>query len=378
MAGLKVGVHRHTEPGERRVALVPEAVPRLAKAGIEVLVAAGAGAAAWHPDAAYGAAGATVVDQSELLERVDVLLTVGRPDPVTLASLRSEQALIGLLSPFGDPAFAEDLAERGITLISLDGLPRTLSRAQGMDALTSQANVAGYKAVLVAAEAYGRFLPMLVTAAGTARPAKVLVLGVGVAGLQAIGTAKRLGAVVSAYDIRPESKTEAVSVGATFLDLGGPTSSGSGGYARALTQQEQQAQQEALTAHIARHDIVITTAQVPGRKPPTLVTEDAVTAMAAGAVIVDMAAGPMGGNVEISRAGQRFVTDGGVTVIGAGNLAATVPVSASDAYSRNLTALLLHLVDDGRLVIDPTDEVQAGVVVTHGGKVIHPLLGGAG
>lgn len=377
MTVLKVGVYRHTEPGERRVALVPEAVQRLAKVGVEVLVAAGAGAAAMQQDEAYRTAGATVVEPSELVGQVDVLLTVGRPDPATTAALRPGQALLGLLSPFGDPAFAEDLAKREITLISLEGLPRTLSRAQGMDALTSQANVAGYKAVLVAAEAYGRYLPMLVTAAGTARPAKVLVLGVGVAGLQAIGSARRLGAVVSAYDIRPEAKAEATSVGATFLDLGGPSGAGTGGYARALTEEEQQAQQAALTAHIARHDIVITTAQVPGRRPPTLVTAAAVAAMAPGAVIVDIAAGPLGGNVEGSLDGQRLVTDGGVTLIGAGNLPATVPVSASEAYSRNLTALLLHLVSDGRLTIDPTDEVQAGVVVTHEGKVIHPLLGGA-
>jgi NAD(P) transhydrogenase subunit alpha len=242
-----------------------------------------------------------------------------------------------------------------------------------MDALTSQANVAGYKAALAAAAAFGRFFPLLITAAGTARPAKVLVLGTGVAGLQAIGTAKRLGAVVSAYDVRPQTKSEVESLGATFVELAsvGPAA-GEGGYARVLTEDERQAQQAELTGHIARHDVVITTAQVPGRRPPLLVTEDAIKAMAAGSVIVDMGAGPLGGNVAGSVPDAQTVTENGVTVIGAGALAASVPTAASSAFARNVSALLLHLVADGELAIDLSDEIAAGVVITHEGTVVQP------
>jgi NAD(P) transhydrogenase subunit alpha len=242
-----------------------------------------------------------------------------------------------------------------------------------MDALSSQANVAGYKAVLVAAAAFGRFFPMLTTAAGTARPARVLVLGTGVAGLQAIGTARRLGAVVSAYDVRPQTRTEVESLGGTFIELTSVGSAaGAGGYARALSDEERQAQQAELTGHIARHDVIITTAQVPGRKPPVLVTEDAIKAMTAGAVVVDMAAGPLGGNVAGSAPDETVVTGNGVTIVGAGNLAATVPGSSSAFLARNIATLLLHLVKDGALAIDPADEIQAGVVITHDGAVIHP------
>ena len=281
--------------------------------------------------------------------------------------------MFGLLAPLTDPDLAAGLAARGVTAVSLDGLPRTLSRAQQMDALTSQSNVAGYKAVLVAAGAFGRFFPLLITAAGTARPAKLLVLGTGVAGLQAIGTARRLGAVVSGYDVRPSSKSEVESLGATFLELTSVTSAaGEGGYARELTEDERRAQQAELSGHIAANDVVITTAQVPGRRPPLLVTEDTVKAMAAGSVIVDMAASALGGNVAGSVPGEQIVTENGVTLVGAPNLPATVPTAASSAYSRNMTALLLHMTSDGSLAIDPQDEIQAGVVITHDGRVIHP------
>jgi NAD(P) transhydrogenase subunit alpha len=262
-----------------------------------------------------------------------------------------------------------------VTAVSLDGLPRTLSRAQGMDALTSQASVAGYKAVLIAAAAYGRFFPLLITAAGTARPAKLLVLGTGVAGLQAIGTARRLGAQVSGYDVRPASKGEVESLGATFIELksvGG--AAGEGGYARELTQEERDAQQAELTGHIARHDVVITTAQVPGRRPPLLVTEDATKAMSAGSVLVDMGASDLGGNVAGSVPGETIVTENGVTIVGAVNLPSSVPTAASNAYSRNISALLLHMVSDGALAIDLEDEIQAGVVVAHDGRVVHPAV----
>ena len=370
---MKVAVVKESAPGERRVALVPEMIARLRGAGLEVLVESGAGNGAWFSNSAYAEAGATVVTREELLADADLVLTVGQPDEEILGGLRSGQAVLGMLNPLADPGLAATLASRGITAISLDGLPRTLSRAQGMDALSSQANVAGYKAALVGAATFSRFFPMLTTAAGTARPAKVLILGTGVAGLQAIGTARRLGAVVSAYDVRPQTKTEVESLGGTFIELTSVGSAaGEGGYARVLTDEERQAQQAELAAHIARHDVVITTAQVPGRKPPLLITEDALKAMTAGSVVVDMGSGPLGGNVAGSVPNQTIVTGNGITVIGAGNLAASTPGAASAFLARNISALLLHMVADGALTIDPSDEIQAGVVITHDGAVIQP------
>ncbi|HET8661368.1 MAG TPA: NAD(P) transhydrogenase subunit alpha [Micromonosporaceae bacterium] len=368
---LTVAVPRESRADEQRVALVPEQVGTLRAAGMEVVVETGAGSRAWFCDDAYAAAGATVLPTGELYAAAGVVVGVGRP---RLAALRAGQVVVGLLRPREDPALMTRLAALGVTAVSLDELPRTLTRAQPMDALTSQANVAGYKAVLVAANALGRFLPMLVTAAGTARPARVLVLGAGVAGLQAIGTARRLGAVVHAYDIRPQSREEARSVGATVLDLTGPDGDAEGGYARALADGEEAALRTALAPHVAAADVVVTTAQVPGRRPPLLVAEEAVKGMAPGSVIVDLAAGPEGGNTALTRAGATVVTEGGVTVVGAGDLAATVPIAASAAYSRNVTALLTHLVRDGRPAIDRTDEIQAGVVVTHLGRVVHPVI----
>jgi NAD(P) transhydrogenase subunit alpha len=368
---MKVGVLKETTPGERRVALVPEMVARLRGAGLDILVQSGAGDGAWFADSAYAEAGAAIVSRDELLAEAGIVVAINRPDEVVTGALRAGQALVGMLNPLVDPACAAALAAKGVTAISMDGLPRTLPRAQGMDALTSQANVAGYKAALVGAAAFGRFFPLLITAAGTARPAKVLVLGTGVAGLQAIGTAKRLGAVVAAYDVRPQTKAEVESLGATFVELTSVASAaGEGGYARALTEDERQAQQAELTGHIARHDVIITTAQVPGRRPPLLVTEDAIKAMAAGSVIVDMGAGPLGGNVAGSVPDIEIVTENGVTVIGAGGLAATVPTAASNAFARNVSALLLHLTADGELAIDLTDEIAAGVVITHDGAVV--------
>ena len=370
---MKVAVVKETAPGEQRVALVPEAIAKLTGAGLEVLVETGAGDGAWFPDAAYAEAGAAIVSRAELAAAADVILTVTRPDDALLGALRPGQAVFGMLNPLADPAFAADLAARGVTAISLDGLPRTLPRAQSMDALTSQANVAGYKAALVAATAFARYFPLLITAAGTARPAKVLVLGTGVAGLQAIGTARRLGAVVSAYDVRPQTKTEVESLGATFIELTsvGPAA-GAGGYARDLTDEERQAQQAELIGHIARHDVVITTAQVPGRRPPLLLTDDAVKAMSPGSVVVDMGSGPLGGNVAGSVPGETVVTGDGVTIIGASNLAAGMPSAASSAYARNISTLLLHMLAGGALTIDTSDEIQAGVVITHGGVVVQP------
>lgn len=365
---LRIGVATERTHGERRVALTPDAVGRLRDAGAEVLVEAGAGAAAWFPDEDYAKAGASVVTGDDVVGDSGLLVGVGRPP---LDGLRSGQAILGLLQPLLDPARMARLAEQGVTAISLDGLPRTLPRAQGMDALTSQANVAGYKAVLVATEHFGRYLPLLITAAGTSKPAEVLVLGAGVAGLQAIGTARRLGAQVRAYDVRPAAKGEVQSLGAQFVELTsvGPAA-GEGGYARALTPEEQAAQQDELSAHIARHDIVITTAQVPGRRPPLLVTEDALSAMRPGSVVVDMGASDLGGNVAGSEPGTTTLTPGGVTIVGASNLPSQLATSASSAFSRNVSALVTHMLRDGELLVDLTDEIQAGVVITHGGKVV--------
>jgi len=374
---MKAAVVRETAPGERRVALVPDAIAKLAPAGIDVLVETGAGDGAWLPDSAYAEAGAAIVGAGELYRTADVVLTVTRPPAPALQELRPGQAVIGMLAPLSDPELAATLAAAGVTAVSLDGLPRTLSRAQPMDALTSQSNVAGYKAVLVAAAEFGRYFPLLITAAGTAPPAKLLVLGTGVAGLQAIGTARRLGAVVSGYDIRPTSKAEVESLGATFVELTSVGSAaGEGGYARELTAEERQAQTDELAAHIARQDVVITTAQVPGRRPPLLVTEDALKAMNPGSVIVDMGASALGGNVAGSRPGETVVTGNGITIIGADNLPATVPAAASSAYSRNITSLLLHLTSGGALAIDTSDDIQAGVVITHDGQVVHPGVAG--
>jgi len=371
---MKVSVVKETAPGERRVALVPEAVAKLRAAGLDILVESGAGDRAWHTDDSYAEAGAAIVSRADALA-ADVVLMVSRPDAAALSSFRSGQVVIGLLAPLADPDLTDALARSGVTELSMDMIPRTLPRAQPMDALSSQANIAGYKAALLGAAEYGRFFPLLITAAGTARPAKVLVLGTGVAGLQAIGTARRLGALVSAYDVRPETRTEAESVGATFIELTsvGPAS-GEGGYARALTEDERMAQQQELAGHIARHDVVITTAQVPGRRPPLLVTEDALKSMAAGSVIVDMGASALGGNVAGSVPGETVLTENGVTIIGASALPSSMAAASSAMYARNVSALLLYLVKDGELVLDRDDELQAGVIVTSGGSVVHPAL----
>jgi proton-translocating NAD(P)+ transhydrogenase subunit alpha len=371
---MKVSVVKETAPGERRVALVPESIGKLTAAGLEVLVESGAGDGAWFTDDSYAEAGASVVSRSEAMA-ADVVLMVGKPDDATVSALHAGQAVIGLFGALADPGLADRFARAGVTAVSLDMIPRTLPRAQPMDALSSQANIAGYKAAIIGAAEFGRFFPLLITAAGTARPARVLVLGTGVAGLQAIGTAKRLGAVVSAYDVRPETRTEAESVGATFIELTSVGSgAGEGGYARALSEEERQAQQDELAGHIARHDVIITTAQVPGRRPPQLVTEDALKAMTAGSVIVDMGASALGGNVAGSVPGETVVTENGVTIVGAGGLPSTMPAAASAMYARNISTLLLYLVKDGQLTLDPDDELQAGVVITRDGAVVHPAL----
>jgi len=372
---VKVAVIKEAAPWERRVALVPEGVAKLCAAGLEVLTEAGAGDRSWLADEAYAEAGATVLARDELLAAADALLMVGPPDARVTAALRPGQLVIGLLAPLTSPDLVAMAAKAGVTAVSLDLLPRTLPRAQPMDALSSQASIAGYKAAVLAAGEFGRFFPLLITAAGTARPAKVLVLGAGVAGLQAIGTARRLGAVVTGYDVRPAARAEVESLGATFLELTsvGPAA-GEGGYARELTGEERQAQQDELAGHIGRHDVVITTAQVPGRRPPVLVSADALKEMAAGSVVVDMGASDLGGNVAGSAVDQTIVTENGVTVIGAGRLPSSMPAAASAMYSRNISSLLLYLVKDGELALDLSDDLQAGVVVTRDGSVVHPAL----
>jgi NAD(P) transhydrogenase subunit alpha len=366
-----VGVVRERASGEHRVAMVPDVIGRLRSTGVEVLVEAGAGAAAWFPDEAYEKAGARVVATAELYRDADIVLCVSPPEH----PLRDGQVLVGLLDPLRRLDAVRDWTRRGVTAVSLDQLPRTLSRAQAMDALSSQATIAGYRAVVLAAGTYSRYFPMLTTAAGTSTPAKVLILGAGVAGLSAIGAARRLGAVVTAYDVRPQSKGEVESLGAKFLELSSVESgAGDGGYARALTGAEQQALQEELDRHIGRFDVVITTAQVPGRRPPVLVTAAALTEMGPGSVVVDLAASELGGNVEGSEPERTVVRDNGVTVVGAGNLPASMATAASTAYARNLNALLAHLIRDGVPHIDPTDEIQAGVVITHRGTVVNPAV----
>jgi NAD(P) transhydrogenase subunit alpha len=285
--------------------------------------------------------------------------------------LRAGQTVVGLLAARVDPGYAAALAARRVTGISLDGVPRTVSRAQEMDALTSQATVAGYRAVLVAANAFERFFPLLITAAGTSKPAEVLVLGAGVAGLSAIGTARRLGAIVRAYDVRAAARDDARSVGAQLIEPRSVADAAdTGGYARELTGDEQRAGRAELADHVVRHDIVIATAQVPGRRPPLLVDEDTVKAMRPGSVVVDLAAGPLGGNVALSEPGRTIVTDNGVSIVGAPNLAREMATAASAAYSRNVAALLRYLRPDSVVRFDPADEIHTGVFVTWNGEVL--------
>jgi NAD(P) transhydrogenase subunit alpha len=375
MSALAVGAVAETAPGERRVALSPDGAARLQTAGQQVIIEAGAGAAAWFPDTDYADARARLVSRHELYEQADIVVCVHPPAEADVSLLRPGQVLIGLLAPLIDPRLARRLADAKVTAISLDGLPRTVSAAQSMDALSSQANVAGYKAALLAAHSYGGYLPMFMTAAGTTRPAQVLVIGAGVAGLQAISTARRLGAVVTGYDVRDAARSDVLSTGALFLDVGTAVSAaGDGGYARALTDDERDAQQSALNAAIGGFDIVITTAQVPGRRPPSLVSASGLAAMQPGSVVIDLAASELGGNVEGSVPETTTITDNGVTVIGAGNLPSSVPKAASTAYARNVVALLAHLVRDGSIVLDADDNITAGVLITHDGDIVRPAV----
>jgi NAD(P) transhydrogenase subunit alpha len=340
------------------VALVPEAVARLAAAGFDIVVEAGAGSAASFPDAAYAEAGA---DLSGSVWEAEGIVKVRKPSAAEADRLSDGQILIAFLEPLTDPAGVERLADRGVTGFAMESIPR-ITRAQPMDALSSQATVAGYKAVIIAAERLPRFFPMLMTAAGTVAPAKALVLGAGVAGLQAIATARRLGAVVSGFDVRPVVREQVESLGASFLDLGIIGEETAGGYARELTDEEQLRQREQLAQRIPDYDVVVTTALVPGRPAPRLVPAGAVARMRPGAVIVDLAA-ETGGNCELTEPGE-IVEREGVTIVGLTNLASTMPFHASQLYARNVSALLQHLAPDGELALDWEDEITAGACVT--------------
>jgi H+-translocating NAD(P) transhydrogenase subunit alpha len=367
---MKIGILKESTPHERRVALTPDAVAQLVKAKHEVLIEKGAGTAAFFTDADYQKAGARPVDAAAVFAEADFVVKVQKPTAAEAGKLREGTVLISLLQPATSADLLAQLTQRKVTAFAMESIPR-ISRAQSMDALSSQANVAGYKAVLLAAEALPKFLPMMTTAAGTIRPAKVLVLGAGVAGLQAIATARRLGAVVWGYDVRAAVKEQVESLGAKFLefDIGVKDAEGAGGYAKELSDEAKRKQQEQLAEKTKDFDVVITTAAIPGRPAPRLVTKETVAGMRPGSVIVDLAA-ETGGNCEVTKPGE-IVTVNGVTIIGTLNLPATMPVHASQMYARNVVELLKLLVTkDGRLNLDFNDEIIKGTCVTHDGKTL--------
>jgi NAD(P) transhydrogenase subunit alpha len=372
-----IGIPREIFPGERRVAMVPAVVPILAKAGLEVVVEAGAGVDAGFPDAEYTAKGAKILaTRADVFGTAEVILQVlchgsndatGKED---LPLLRRDQILIGFLRPLGTLQTARDIAERGVTSFSVELMPRT-TRAQSMDALSSMATISGYKSVIVAADLLPRLFPMMTTAAGTITPARVLVIGAGVAGLQAIATAKRLGAVVSAYDMRAASKEQVQSLGGRFVELPieATDAQDARGYGKAQDDAFYNRQRELLGQVVSQSDVVISAAVIPGKKSPVLVTREAVSRMAPGSVVIDMAA-ERGGNCEVTCPGEKIV-EYGVTVIGWFNLASTVPYHASQMYARNLSAFLLHLVKDGKVVLNRNDEIIRETLLTEGGQVVN-------
>ncbi|MEO6796868.1 MAG: Re/Si-specific NAD(P)(+) transhydrogenase subunit alpha [Candidatus Dormibacter sp.] len=367
---MKVGVPKEMTAGERRVGLVPDGVTKLGAAKLELSIQAGAGGEAFFPDEAYQKAGATIVpDAQSLFKGADAILKVQPPSLEEVAWMRAGALSISFLQPSTHADVVKALARQQVTAFSLELVPR-ISRAQSMDALSSQAGVSGYKAVLIAATRLPKFFPLLITAAGTVTPARVLVLGAGVAGLQAIATARRLGAVVEAYDVRPAVKEEVKSLGASFVELALEAQEGQGGYAKEQSEEFLKRQRELIGDHVAAADVVITTAAIPGRRAPVLVTKDMVTRMRPGSVIVDLAA-DSGGNVESTRSGEVIVVSG-VTVDGTRNIPSTMPVHASQLFSRNVSALLLALVKDGKLNLDFNDDIVKGACLTHGGDVIHP------
>ena len=374
ITAMNVAVPKEHAAGERRVALTPDAVSRLEPLGLTVLVETGAGDAAALPDAVYREAGAMIVEEAaELYRQGDIVVRAGRVQADEVSDIRPGAVLIGWLWPRLNPELVQALVDGRITSFGMESIPRA-TRAQRMDALSSQATVSGYRSVILAAEALPRFFPMLMTAAGTVAPARVLVLGAGVAGLQAIATARRLGAVVSAFDTRPVVKEQVQSLGAAFVELELEVSGAqdSRGYATALTPEQQEQQQRLLERHIAESDAVITTALVPGMPAPRLIPASAVAAMRPGSVIIDLAA-ETGGNCELTEPGETVVREG-VTIVGTLNLPAGMPLHASQMYARNLGAVLDHLVADGELRIDLEDEINADALITHEGRITSRLL----
>ena len=372
-----IGVPRESFPGERRVALVPAAIPNLTKTGLEVVVETGAGAAAGYPDADYAAKGAKIAaDRAEVFRAADIVVQIlcyGSNDKTGKADVplfRSGQVLIGFLRPLGSIETIQEIAAKGVTSFSVELMPRT-TRAQSMDVLSSMATICGYKAVVLAADTSPRIFPMLTTAAGTITPGRVFVIGAGVAGLQAIATARRLGAVALAYDLRPAAKEQVQSLGGRFVELPieAKDAEDARGYARAQDETFYKRQRELLGKVVAESDVVITAAVIPGKKPPILVTKEMVASMAPGSVIVDLA-GERGGNCELTRPGE-IVVEHGVTIIGWFNLASTVPYHASQMYARNVSAFLLHLVKDGKLQLNLDDEIVRETMLTRGGEVVN-------
>lgn len=371
---LTIGVPKESAVGERRVSIVPDVAARLAKQGLDVLVEPGAGGGAFHADAAYEAAGARIAPRADVLA-ADVVTMVVPPTPDVIAQLRPGGVLVGFLSPLDAPEIAEQLAERKVTGVSMELVPR-ISRAQKMDALSALSSIAGYRAVLLGAGMLPRFFPLLTTAAGTIRPANVLVLGAGVAGLQAIATARRLGARVSAYDIREAVREEVQSLGATFveLELSVEGAQDAGGYAKALEAEKARRQTELLVPHIGRSDVVITTALIPGRRAPVLITEEAVAAMAPGSVIVDLAA-PNGGNCALTRPGET-AEYGGVQIAAPLDLLSQASVDASQVYARTVMAFLLEFVDASGFRPNFDDEIFRSACVTHEGRIVNERVQG--
>jgi H+-translocating NAD(P) transhydrogenase subunit alpha len=372
-----VGVPTESFPGEHRVALVPSVIPNLAKAGLEVLLEKNAGNEAGYPDAVYAEKGAKIApDRATVFANADIVVQVlcygsnERTGKADLPLMRRDQVLIGFLRPLGSREIVQEIAGAGVTSFSIEMMPRT-TRAQSMDALSSMATVCGYKAVLIAADVLPRFLPMLTTAAGTITPSRVLIIGVGVAGLQAIATARRLGAVVSAYDVRPAVKEQVQSLGGRFVELPieAKDAQDARGYATAQDESFYARQRELMGKVVAENDVVITTAVVPGKKAPVLVTAQMVRGMGPGSVIVDLAA-ERGGNCELTRP-EETIVDSGVTIIGRINLASTVPYHASSLYARNVTAFLLHLVKGGKLNLNLEDEITRETLLTRGGEVVN-------
>lgn len=373
---MRIAVPVEQQPGEARVALTPDSVKRLAGSGIEVIVEKGAGAGAGFLDDEYRSAGATIADRGPVLSGAQVLTCVNRPEPKDFVKLKPGTVIIGFLKPLDEPAALEPIVSGQLTAFAMELIPR-ITRAQSMDALSSMATVAGYKAVIIAAEHLPRMFPLLMTAAGTVPPAKVLVLGAGVAGLQAIATARRLGAVVEAYDVRAAAGQDVKSLGAKFLevDLGSIETQDSGGYAKELSPEALKLGRDMVTKRAGQSDVVITTAQVPGRKAPLMLTEEAVEGMRPGSVVVDLAAST-GGNCALTQPGETVVHNG-VSIMGPLNLPATVPGHSSQLYSRNVTTFLGLIVDKGNLKIDMTDEILKGACVAYQGGSVHPKVAAA-